>query len=312
LTLERDEIDKTLKSKKRMISLIKKEIEEVVEEFGDKRRSRIVQRDAAQAIDPTNLVPAEPITIVLSEKGFVRAGKGYDVDPLSLSYKPGDRYMDFEYTKTNQQAVFMDSTGRTYCLGAHNLPSARGYGDPLTSKLKPPPGATFRGVLTGDEGDLFFVGSDAGYGFMVRYQEMLTRNRAGKGIVSVPKGNTALTPQWIEDSESQWLAMATDDGHLLLLPTAELMEMTKGKGIKLINLPTGKGKADTPRVKAVFVLYDDSELVIHSGNKSKTLAGAELDEYIGERGKRGSKLPRGFQTFDRIEALHVEEEEGEE
>ena len=308
LSAERDELQQILKSATRLKSLIKKELNDDLKEFGDKRRSPITKREAAQAMDIADLVPADPVTVILSEKGLVRSAKGHDVDPLTLTYKAGDKYLGAVQTKSNAQVSFFDSTGRCYTVSAHGLPSARGHGEPLNAKLKMPPSASMTGLLVATSNDQkFFVGSDAGYGFIVAYEDILTKNRSGKAVVSVPKGCRSLMPAMVEEPENEWIALATNTGMLALVCLADVPELAKGKGVKLINIPGAKATDRKEYVIASALLGLSSQLVLYSGNRKKVLAGEELDEYITERGKRGFKLPRGFQALDRLEAEEVDE-----
>ncbi len=300
LSEERDGLEKILGSERRMKTLIKKEIEADVKEFGDRRRSPIVSRDAAQAIDPKALIPAEPVTVVLSEKGWVRSAKGHDIDGTTLSYKPGDKFLASVETKSNENVVFLDSRGRCYTMPANGFPSARGHGEPLTSKVNTPPGATIKDVLAGKEGDLFFVGSDSGYGFIVKYEDMISKSKAGKALVSVPPGTQLLKPMKAKDPETEWLAVVTTEGYLSTFSLAELPLLAKGKGVKLVSIPSAKAKTREEYVKTAVVLELESKLLVIVGKKSKLLKGKELDNYLNERGKRGLKLPRGYQKVDSL------------
>jgi topoisomerase-4 subunit A len=301
LAIERINLEKTLKSQARLKTLVKNELVADAHEFGDERRSPIVEREAAQAIDQASLLPTEPLTVVLSQKGFVRAAKGHEVDPATLAYKPGDAYLHHARGKSNQLAIFMDSTGRTYSLPAHKLPSARGQGDPVASFFNPPPGATFAGVVMGQPEELYLVATDAGYGFVVKLEELVSRTRNGKAILKVPKGARVLTPQRVNDYEEEWLAAVTNTGRLLTFMVGELPQMAKGKGIKVINIPASKVSSREEHVVAIRVFPEDGGLTIYAGGKKRNLSPDEVNEYIGERGLRGSKLPRGYQKVDAME-----------
>ena len=304
LAKERDALRKTLDSPARLKSLIKKEIEQDAQVYGDARRSPIVERAAAQALDETELLPTEPITVVLSEKGWVRAAKGHDIDPRSLAYKAGDQFQQAAHGRSNQQAVFIDSTGRTYTLPAHGLPSARGQGEPLSGRLNPPSGASFVGVMIGAPGDLYLLATDFGYGFVCKLEDMLGRNKAGKAVLSVPPGAKVLPPVRVRSLENDWIAAATTDGYLLVTHLQELPQMPRGKGNKIINIPSPRLKAREEVVAAITLVQDGEPLKVVAGKKFKVMKGAEVDEYAGERGRRGHKLPRGFQ---KVEALEVSE-----
>ena len=233
LSQERDSLQKTLSSKQRLKTLVKKEIKTDTETYGDERRSLLVEREAAQALDETALIPSEPVTIVLSEKGWVRAAKGHDIDPASLSYKAGDSFRAAALGRTNQQVVFLDSTGRAYTLAAHSLPSARGQGEPLTGRFNPPDGARFVGVMAGDPDSLYLLASDAGYGFVARLGDMAARTKAGKSLLSVPKNAEVLPPAAVTDPETDQLAAVNLQGQMLVIPTAEVPRLNRGKGIKI-------------------------------------------------------------------------------
>lgn len=303
LAKERDDLEKTLASKQRLKSLIRKELAADAEKYGDARRSPIVERRPAQAIDETTLVPSEPITVVLSKKGWVRAAKGHEIDPRGLSYKAGDEFLQAAPGRSNQQAVFIDSTGRTYSLPAHSLPSARGQGEPLTGRVSPPAGAEFAGVMLGNPEDLYLLATDAGYGFVAKLDDLYARNKAGKAVLSVPKGAKVLPPVPVRSLEDDWVVAVSASGHMLVIPLAELPQLPKGKGNKIIGIPSAKFASREDYVVAIACIQDGESLTIHSGQRHKTMRPAEVDEYAGERGHRGSKLPRGFQKVERIEVV---------
>ncbi|MDH5444843.1 MAG: DNA topoisomerase IV subunit A [Gammaproteobacteria bacterium] len=300
LAEERDYLEKTLGSKQRMKTLIKKELKDIIENFADKRRSPVVKRDAAQALDETSLISSDPITVVLSDKGWVRAAKGHEMDPLSLTYKSGDSYLDSQLGKSNQLAVFIDSTGRCYSLQSHTLPSARGQGEPLTGRLSPPSGATFRGVIIGDPEQLCLLSTDQGYGFVVKLEDIVTRNKKGKGVLKVPVGAKVLPPVLVNDMETHWVAAATNEGRLLIHHIEELPVLPRGKGVKIINIPSAKAKSRDEFVTAVTVINEDDSIVIHSGKRHKVLKPEDMEHYEGERAQRGHKLPQGFRSVDRM------------
>jgi len=300
LAEERDSLEQTLGSKQRMKTLIKKELQQVIEEYGDERRSPLVKREAAQAMDETALIGADPITVVLSDKGWVRAAKGHEVDPTTLAYKAGDTYLDSKRGKTNQLAVFIDSTGRTYALPAHSLPSARGQGEPLTGRLSPPDGATFRGAMIGDADSLYLLATDHGYGFVAKLEDMITRNKKGKTMLKVPPGAKVLPPVPVADMESHWAAAVTSEGNLLIHHIEELPLLPRGKGVKNINIPAAKLKKGDELVTAITVINEDDNLVIHSGKRHKVLKPDDMERYEGERAQRGHKLPQGFRSVERM------------
>ena len=301
LKQEQTELQKLLSSKQRLKTFIKKELKQIIDTHGDERRSPIVERAAAQAISATELISAEPVTIILSEKGWVRSAKGHDVDAMSLSYKSGDDYPDAAKGKSNQLAVFIDSTGRTYAVSAHTLPSARGQGEPLTGRLNPPSGATFRGVMAGDPEQLFLLATDFGYGFVVKLEELITRNKKGKAVLKVPEGAKVLPPVAVADMETHWVAIVNSDGKLLIHHIAELPQLPKGKGVKIMNIPAAKAKNRQEYVTAITVINEDDNLKIYSGKRYKVLKPEDMESYEGERAQRGHKLPQGFRSVSRME-----------
>jgi topoisomerase-4 subunit A len=304
LKRERKELEKLLGSKKLLRERVRDEIIEDAEEFGDQRRSRFKEREVAKAIDVTQLLPSEPITVVLSEKGWARAAKGHDVDARALDYKSGDAFLQAAAGKTNQLAIFLDSTGRSYTLPAHKLPSARGHGEPLASSLNPPPGATWSGVIMGDPNDLYLLASDAGYGFIAPLGELITDRRAGKAVLKVPKGAKALPPQRVEDPEEDWLAAVTNTGHLLVFLVGELPKMEKGKGDRILNIPGKKVVSRAEFLAGVSVFKEGDSLRLRTGKGELLLkAGDKIDHYVAERALRGSKLPRDHQQVRSIERV---------
>jgi topoisomerase-4 subunit A len=301
LSQERDELEKILGSKQRLRTLIRKELQADAEKFGDDRRSPIVERAAAQALDESALIPTEPVTVVLSEKGWVRSAKGHDIDASTLSYKAGDGFLASARGRSNQLAIFLDSFGRSYVLSAHTLPSARGQGEPLTGKLSPPSGAQFVSVIMGKPEDLFLVSTDAGYGFVCRLEDMITRNKSGKALLSVPKGAKVLPPVAVRSLEDDRIVAVTTEGYMLVTPLSELPQMPRGKGNKIINIPSPRLKAREEFVASITLIQGEEKLTIHAGKQHKTMKPDEVAEHLGERGRRGSKLPRGYQKVDAIE-----------
>ncbi len=302
LAAERDSLEKTLNSKARLKTLIKKEILADAEKYGDERRSQLIESaPAAQALDETALVPSEPVTIVLSKNGWVRVAKGHEIDPHDMNYKSGDGFASCARGRSNQLAVFLDSNGRSYALPAHTLPSARGQGEPLSGRLKPADGARFVGVLAGDPDTHYLLASDSGYGFVARLGDMVTRNKAGKATLSVPKGCGVMPPVPVRSLEEDWIVAVTTEGFMLVIPLGDLPQMARGKGVKIINVPSAKLKAREEYVAAMDLIQDGEKLTVHAGRKHKTMKADEVDEHAGERGRRGRKLPRGYQKVDRVE-----------
>ncbi len=300
LAAEKAELEKILGSDRRLKTLVKNELIADAEEYGDERRSPLVEREAAQAMNETALIAAEPVTVVLSEKGWVRAAKGHDVDAAGLSYKAGDGFKDSAVGKSNQLATFLDSTGRSYSLPAHTLPSARGQGEPLSGRVNPIAGATFEAVMMGAEQDLYLLASDAGYGFVAKLEEMQGRNKAGKAVLKLPSGAKVVAPQRVHDYENDLIAAVTNEGRLLVFPIKELPQMPRGKGNKIIGIPSAKASSREEYVVGAAVLSGGCGLVIYAGKRHVTLKGADLEHYLGERGRRGNKLPRGLQKVDAV------------
>jgi len=301
LAAERDELQKILASKARLKRLVRDEIVADAERYGDDRRSKFVERAAAQAIAETELVASEPVTVVLSRSGWVRAAKGHDIDPRALSYKTGDEFRAAARGRSTQQAVFLDSTGRAYSLPAHALPSARGQGEPLSGRLDPPDGATFPGVLIGDPEDRWVLASGAGYGFVVKLGELHSRNRAGKAILKVPEGSAVLAPVPVPAGDEVMLAAVNSDGRLLSFPVAELPELPRGKGNKIFGIPSKKAATGEESLLAIAAVAPGQSLRILSGERHMGLSYRELAEYRGERGQRGGVLPRGWRKVDALE-----------
>jgi topoisomerase-4 subunit A len=300
LAEERAGLEAILASKARLTQLIRSEIAADAQEYGDERRTRIVEREAAQAIDATELVANEPVTIVLSTGGFVRAAKGHEIDPLTLAYKTGDSFQSVARGRSTQLAVFLDSTGRAYSLMAHTLPSARGQGEPLSGRLDPPDGARFAGVLIGEPEDLWLLATDFGYGFTVRLKELHSRNRAGKAVLKVDAGALVLPPVPVSDPAAL-LAAANTDGRLLVFPVADVPELPRGKGNKLFGIPGKKAEAREELMTGIAVLRPEQDLLVWSGERRMTLKAAELKDYRGARAQRGAVLPRGWRKVDRLE-----------
>ncbi len=299
LERERDKLEQILGSDARLKTLIKKELRAVAESYGDDRRSPIVPGDEARAFSELELMSADPITVVLSEKGWIRAAKGHEIDPLTLSYKSGDGFKLAARGRSNQPAVLLDSTGRAYTVATHNLPSARGQGEPVTGRISPPSGAVFNGLLMGDADQHWLLASDAGYGFVGRLGDLQAKNRAGKAVLTLPGGARVMAPSAVPRGAS-WVAAVSNEGRLLVFPLADLPALSRGKGNKIIGIPSARVQAREEFVVGVLALGEDEALVIHAGKRHLTLKPAELEHYRGERGRRGNKLPRGFQRVERL------------
>jgi topoisomerase-4 subunit A len=296
LDSERDRLITLLGSKGKLKKLIKDELLADAKKFGDARRSPLVARGAAQALDETELVPSEPMTIVMSDKGWVRAAKGHDVDAAGLSYREGDGLLAAVKGRSTQQVAFLDSTGRSYSTAAHTLPSARGNGEPLTGRFAPTSGASFQALATGSDEARFVLASSHGYGFVTRFENLTGRNKAGKAMLSLTPGAKVVQPAAIADVASDRVVAVTTAGHLLAFPVSDLPELDKGKGNKLIDIP--KAKLGTERVVAVAVVPPGGTLAVKSGARTMTLSFKDLEEYVGARATRGGLLPRGWQKVD--------------
>ncbi|WP_313048402.1 DNA topoisomerase IV subunit A [Pseudomonas soli] len=298
LLKEQKQLQALLGSDSKLRKLVRSELIKDAETYGDDRRSPIVERAEAKALSENELMPTEPVTVVLSEKGWVRCAKGHDIDATGLSYKAGDGFKAAAAGRSNQFAVLIDSTGRSYSLAAHSLPSARGQGEPLTGRLTPPPGATFECVLLPEDDALYVVASDAGYGFVVKGEDLQAKNKAGKGLLSLPNGAKVMTPRPVADREQDWLAAVTTEGRLLVFKVADLPQLGKGKGNKIIGVPGDRVASREEYVTDLAVISEGSTLVLQAGKRTLSLKPDDLEHYKGERGRRGSKLPRGFQRVD--------------
>ncbi len=301
LAKERDSLEKLLGSKARLKKLVRDEIQADALKYGDERRSKLVARAAAQAIDETELVASEPTTVVLSKSGWVRAAKGHDIDPRTLSYKTGDEYRTFAKGRSTQFAVFLDSTGRAYSLLAHTLPSARGQGEPLSGRLDPPDGATFPGVLIGDPAERWVLASSAGYGFVVKLEDLHSRNRAGKAVLNVPDGYAAIAPAFVPPGDEPLLAAVNSEGRLLTFPVADLPELPRGKGNKIFGISTRKSLVEPETLLAIAAVAPGQTLKVLCGDRTMGLSYRDLAEYRGERGQRGAVLPRGWRKAEGLE-----------
>jgi len=303
LSQEKQDLEKLLGSERRIKTLIKNEILEDAEAYGDDRRSPIVSRDAAKALDATDLVPSESLTVVLSQRGWVRAAKGHDVDVKGLNYKSGDGFQMLAHGKSNQSVVFIDSFGRSYATVAHSLPSARGQGEPLTGRFKTAAGAEFISCAMGRDDDLYLLSTSHGYGFVCRFADMMTRNKNGKALISISSGASLNPAAAIVDIDNDNIVSITSEGYIGLLDIKSIPQLSKGKGNKIQGVPPKRLKSGEESISFVACLSSKQKLVVHSGKKYKTMSLAELEEYRIERGKRGRKLPRGYQNVTHIEII---------
>ena len=303
LNEERGTLEKTLNSPARMKTLIKKEILEDTEAYGNDRRTLIVERAAAQALDETQLVASEPVTVVLSQAGYARAAKGHEIDPETLNYRSGDTYLAAAKGRSNQLAMFIDTTGRVYSLMVGTLPSARGQGEPLSSRFRPPDGAAFCGAMIGADKQKYLLASDAGYGFIATLSDLVSRHKAGKSILKVPAAGKAVVPAIVPLDSECLIAAVSSIGRLLLFEMEELPELAKGKGNKLINIPGPKYKSGDEVMVAAAVIPENGALQVHTGTRTMTIKWNDLDDYYGDRALRGTMLPKGWRKVERLDGI---------
>ncbi len=301
LSKEKTALEKILGSNRRLTTLVKKELTATARQFEDPRRTAIVARTEAKALTQTDLMPSEPVTIILSKVGWVRSAKGHEVDPVALNYKPGDNYLSSAHGRSDQAAVFLDSTGRSYAAQAFSLPSARGFGQPLTSLFAPGPQASFKAVLSGEPGQDILVSSDAGYGFISKLENMYTKNQKGKAFLSVSNDTLPLPPLYIESIKNTYLATITSQGRMLVFALNVLPVLPRGKGNKIIHIPPKLLKTREEFVTAMALVPENGTLTLYAGKRHFKLTTGNLADFMGERGRRGRKLPRGFRNVDSLE-----------
>jgi len=301
LAEERKRLQEILGSDERLRALLKEEISADAEAYGDPRRSPLTMRPAATALDENDLTPSEPVTVVLSQKGWIRAGKGHEVDVTGLSYRAGDGFLAAVRARTNQSVAILDSTGRSYSIPALGLPSARSQGEPLTGRLSPPSGATFVSLLGGDPEQSFILASDAGYGFVVSLKELFGKNKAGKGVLTLPPSALVLPPVPVADPSIDRVIAISNEGRMLVFPVRDLPVLARGKGNKIISIPAARAAAREEFVAALTCVPAGGRLVVTAGRRRMTLKPEDIDAYQGERGRRGTKLPRGLQRVDAVE-----------
>ena len=301
LAAEKAELEKTLASDARLRKLVRTELERDAEQFGDARRTKIVERAAAQAIDEADLVSSEPVTVVLSTAGWVRSAKGHEIDPRQLSYKTGDAFQAAARGRSTQQAVFLDSTGRVYSLPALGLPGARGQGEPLSGRLDPPDGASFAAVMIGEPADRWLLACDSGHGFIAKLEALFARNRAGKAVFNLPEAAQVLPACPLPAEGAALVCAASSEGRLLVFPAADVPEMDKGRGNLLFGIPGKKARSREELMAAVAVVPEGGKLAVWCGERRMTLSAKDLEAYRGERGQRGALLPRGWRKVERME-----------
>jgi topoisomerase-4 subunit A len=301
LRTEQDYLEKILNSKARMNTLMKKEILAAAEQYGDERRSKLVERTESKALTEKDLVPSEPVTVVVSDKGWARCAKGHDIDPVSLSYKAGDAYLCSSKGRSNRPVVFIGSDGRAYTTDAHTLPTARSQGEPLTGRFNLATGQTFVHSLMSDDDAKYLLVSDAGYGFVSNFNDMVSRNKNGKALISLPEAAKVMSPQKISHLDSDCCLTITSEGRMLVFPVKNLPVLSKGKGNKIINIPTARAKTREEYVTMLCIVPENAAITLHAGKRKLTLKAIDIEHYKGERGRRGNKLPRGLQRVSKVE-----------
>lgn len=302
LAKEKSGLELTLSSNQRLKTLVKKEIKQTAAEFADERNSPIVVRAESKALTEADLMPSEAVTVVLSKMGWVRCAKGHDVDAQSLNYKSGDQYGSSAKGKSNQSVVFIDSSGRSFALLAHSLPSARGQGEPLTGRLNPLAGTVFIDTLMAEDEQQYLFASDAGYGFVGKFADTITRTKNGKALLSLPSGAKVLPAQAVSNYQEQLCVAVSNEGRMLVFPIRDLPQLAKGKGNKIIGIPAAKLKIREEFMVSIAVVTSEQSLLVYSGKRYLRLKASDLEHYRGERGRRGNKLPRGFQKVDSLVA----------
>ena len=302
LDTERKELEKLLSSKARLKTLIKKELKADAEIYGDDRNSPIVVREEATAFDEAELISSDPVTLVLSERGWIRAAKGHDVDAESLNYREGDSYFSSALSRNNLNAIFLDSKGKAYTLPCHSLPSARGQGEPLSGRLNAESGETFMGVMSGKDDEQVVLASSSGYGFIAKLIDLQTKNKSGKAAIRVQENAKVLKPYLVE-SENDYLAAITNQGRMLVFPCSELPQLARGKGNKIIGIPKANFDSGEDFLQEVVTLNKEKELKLISGKRHFTIKFKDLENFTGNRGRRGNFLPKGFRKVDRVEVV---------
>ena len=301
LAKERDALQLTLSSDRRLKTLVKKELIKDGETYGDDRRSPIVERQESKALSQQDLIPSEAVTVVMSEKGWIRCAKGHDIDPTALNYKAGDKYLSSAIGRSNQQSVFIDSSGRAFATETHTMPSARSQGEPITTRFNVAQGERMEHVVMGEDKQCYLMASDAGYGFICNFADMVSRNKSGKALLSLPTNAKALPPRKIEKSDGASLLAITNEGRMLLFAISALPQLSKGKGNKIIGIPTAKAKDREELLTHLHVIPAETPVTLWAGKRKLTLKPSDLEHYRGERGRRGAKLPRGLQRVDLVE-----------
>ncbi|MEX9927818.1 DNA topoisomerase IV subunit A [Providencia rettgeri] len=308
LAKERDDLQAILGSERRLNTLIKKEIQADAKDYGDDRRSPLHEREEAKAMSEHEILPSEPITVVLSDMGWVRSAKGHDIEPTNLNYKAGDGFKGAARGKSNQAAVFLDTTGRSYSIDPLELPSARSQGEPLTGKLTLPPGATIEHVLMAPDDQKYLMASDAGYGFICTFNDLVTKNKTGKALISLPENAKVLAPIELHNEQEDLLLAITKAGRMLIFPVADLPQLSKGKGNKIINIAGAQAATGDDLLTWLMILPVGASMTLHFGKRKLKFKAEDLQKYRSERGRKGTSLPRGMHNIERIDIEPVDSE----
>ncbi|MEQ4732934.1 MULTISPECIES: DNA topoisomerase IV subunit A [Providencia] len=308
LAKERDDLQAILGSERRLNTLIKKEIQADAKDYGDDRRSPLHEREEAKAMSEHEILPSEPITVVLSDMGWVRSAKGHDIEPTNLNYKAGDGFKGAARGKSNQAAVFLDTTGRSYSVDPLELPSARSQGEPLTGKLTLPPGASIEHVLMAPDEQKYLMASDAGYGFICTFNDLVTKNKTGKALISLPENAKVLAPIELHNEQEDLLLAITKAGRMLIFPVADLPQLSKGKGNKIINIAGAQAATGDDLLTWLMILPVGASMTLHFGKRKLKFKAEDLQKYRSERGRKGTSLPRGMHNIERIDIEPVESE----
>ncbi|REF26944.1 DNA topoisomerase IV subunit A [Xenorhabdus cabanillasii] len=305
LAKERDKLQAILGSERKLNTLLKKEIIADAENYGDERRSPLKERPEAKAMSDHDILPSEPITVVMSQMGWVRSAKGHEIDPAGLNYKSGDSFRSAVRGKSNQPVVFIDSTGRSYSVDPLDLPSARGQGEPLTGKLALPAGVSVEHLLMAKEDQRFLMASDAGYGFICTFNDLIAKNRAGKALITLPQNAKVMPPLEIPNEQDDMLLAITKAGRMLMFPVADLPQLSKGKGNKIVSITASQAASGEDMLSWLLVLSPKSSITLYFGKRKLQLHPEDLQKFRAERGRKGTSLPRGLQRVERVEVLSV-------
>ncbi len=304
LEKERDSLELLLSSDRRLKTLIKKEIIKDAKTFGNERQSEIVEREAAKIIEQNELSPAENITVILSKAGFVRVAKGHEIDVQNLNYKTGDEYLTHCLGRSNQNLIFFDNQGRVYTVDPNSLPSARGQGEPITSKITLQDGSNICAMLIGDESEEILLASDSGYGFISSIKDLVSKNKAGKAVISLTENAEILMPQKLSEIDEQTeLAAISSTGRMLIFKLSQMPKLSKGKGNKIINISSDNAKNRLEVLSKLLILKEDDQMIFISGKRKITLKPKDLEKFKGERARKGSQLVRGLNADSQVEII---------